>query len=209
MTDESPLSFLSSLDTDWHDLVSQVGICRLALRTELTPYEFLLDAIAHQHVHGRAAASLLRRLQEHFQGMPTPEELQACPAETLRLCGFSAHKSAALRDVAQHVLMGKIPDKAQARDMTDRALIDQLTQIRGIGRWTVEMLLMFNLARPDILPVGDFGVREGYRKLKRLSMQPKPAELTRLGLAWSPYRSTASWYLWQATQILPNPEAPS
>ena len=208
-TEVTPQSFLASLDADWSHLVNQVGACRLALRTELTPFEFLLDAIAHQHVHGRAAASLLRRLQKHFHGMPSPEALGHCPPELLRQCGFSTNKSAALIDLAQHALSGQVPDRQQALAMSDSVLIKQLTGIRGVGPWTVDMLLMFNLARPDILPIGDFGVREGYRKLRRLAVQPKPAELKQQGLAWSPYRSAASWYLWQATQILSNPDVAS
>ena len=103
-----------------------------------------------------------------------------------------------IRGIAEGTLDGVVPDRSAALAMTDEELISRLVSLRGIGRWTVEMFLIFTLERPDVLPTGDFGVREGWRVMKSLSKQPLPKELSKIGLAWSPYRSTATWYLWQA-----------
>ena len=110
-------------------------------------------------------------------------------------------KTLAIRDVALKRLEGVVPTRRQAQKLSDDELIERLTTIRGVGRWTVEMLLMFNLGRPDILPVDDFGVREGWRVLKKLQAQPKPKELKVIGEAWSPHRSAAAWYLWRASEL--------
>ena len=108
---------------------------------------------------------------------------------------------AKLYGIAEGQLSGLVPDRAEADTLSDAELIERLTALRGVGRWTVEMLLLFTLARPDVLPVGDFGVREGWRLLKSLPEQPRPAELARLGEAWSPWRTTAAWYLWRAVDL--------
>ena len=165
--------------------------------TEL--YPALLSAVAHQQLHARAAQAMLGRLQGLSSGaMPAPDVLLALPDEVLRGCGFSAGKSAALRDVAAKAANGTIPSRARALRLADETLIERLTTIRGVGRWTVEMLLIFTLRRPDVLPVDDFGVREGYRRLHGLEAQPKPRALAALGEAFAPYRSTAALYFWKA-----------
>ncbi len=116
----------------------------------------------------------------------------------MRECGFSGSKAAAIRSICEHAASGAVPSAAEAAALDDETLIARLLPIRGVGRWTVEMLLIFTLGRPDVLPVGDFGVREGWRVIKRLAVQPKPRELAATGAAWSPWRSTAAWYLWRA-----------
>jgi DNA-3-methyladenine glycosylase II len=137
----------------------------------------------------------------------------------LRGCGFSGSKIAAIRDIAARRLDGTVPDHETAALLEDGALIERLTTIRGVGRWTVEMLLIFTFGRPDILPVDDFGVREGWRCIQNLAVQPRPKALAALGEAWAPYRSTAAWYLWRAadegklvkkpkTIAIPAPETP-
>jgi DNA-3-methyladenine glycosylase II len=115
----------------------------------------------------------------------------------LRNCGFSASKIATLQGIAQATLDGVVPDYASARAMEDEALIERLVSLRGVGRWTVEMLLIYSLERPDILPADDFGVREGYRRLKGLGAQPNRRQMAAIGQAWSPYRTVAAWYLWR------------
>ena len=163
------------------------------------PYHALLSAVAHQQLHARAAEAIFGRLKLACGALlPEPHVLLALPAETLRACGFSANKAAALRDVATKAADGTIPTRAQALRLADEELIARLTTIRGVGRWTVEMLLIFTLRRPDVLPVDDFGIREGYRRLHGLEAQPKPRELAQTGLAFAPYRSTAALYLWKA-----------
>jgi DNA-3-methyladenine glycosylase II len=116
----------------------------------------------------------------------------------LRACGFSQAKTATILGIAQAARAGTIPSRQEAEALSDEALIARLVALRGVGRWTVEMLLMFTLGRPDILPIDDFGVREGWRVLKGLEARPMPKALAAAGAAWSPYRSTAAWYLWRA-----------
>ena len=124
----------------------------------------------------------------------------ATAENALRGCGFSAGKIAAIRDICAKTLDGTVPTRRQSHRLSDDALIERLTTIRGVGRWTVEMLLIFTLGRPDVLPVDDFGVREGYRVLHGLDAQPKPKQLGEIGVAWAPYRSLATWYLYRAAE---------
>ena len=191
-----------SADRRWAALIARVGPPRLGIDRARGPYEALMRAVAHQQLHGRAAEAILGRFAAlGADAFPTPEEVLALPEHPMRGCGFSAAKTAALRDIAAHAANGIVPTRHAARRLSDAALIERLTQIRGVGRWTVEMLLIFTLARPDILPVDDFGVREGYRLLHGLEAQPKPKALAELGSAWAPFRSTASWYLWRAAEL--------
>lgn len=128
---------------------------------------------------------------------PTPEQLLACEFEVLRSCGFSGSKIATLQGIAQGALEGLVPDRSNALAMSDDELIERLTRLRGVGRWTVEMLLIYTLERMDILPADDFGVRDGYRRLKGLEQQPSRKQMVDIGQAWSPYRTVAAWYLWR------------
>ncbi|MGH7044647.1 MAG: DNA-3-methyladenine glycosylase family protein [Acetobacteraceae bacterium] len=193
-----------SADPRWAGLIARIGPPRLAIDRGRSPYEALLRAIAHQQLHGRAAEAILGRFAALGSGvtaLPEPREVLALPEAQLRGCGFSGAKIAALRDIAAHAEAGTVPTRRAATRLSDAALIERLTAIRGVGRWTVEMLLIFTLGRPDILPVDDFGVREGYRLLHGLAAQPKPRGLTELGGAWAPFRSTAAWYLWRAAEL--------
>ena len=183
-------------------VIRQVGAMTLKpLRRE--PYEALVRAIAHQQVHGRAAEAMLNRLIALFPGQDFPhaEGVLALPEDALRGCGFSGAKQAAIRDIALKSVGGLVPSRAAAARLSDEELIQRLVALRGVGRWTVEMLLIFTLGRPDILPVDDFGVREGYRLAAGLEAQPKPKALAEIGLAWAPYRSAAAWYLWRAADL--------
>ncbi len=179
-------------------LIRRVGPCRIETDRQ-SPYEALVRAIAHQQLHGKAARTITARFVALGSGtFPTPGEVLSFGDAAMRACGFSAAKIAAIRDIALNAERGLVPTRRQASRMSDARLIERLTEIRGVGRWTVEMLLMFTLARPDILPVDDFGVREGYRLLYDLPEQPKPRELAAIGEAWSPHRTAAAWYLWRA-----------
>jgi DNA-3-methyladenine glycosylase II len=180
-------------------VLREVGPCTLEV-TVREPYEALVRAIAHQQVHGRAAEAILGRfLALHpGPGFPPPAWVLDQPAEALRGCGFSQSKVAAIRDIAEKAVGGLVPARAACARLPDEALIERLSAIRGVGRWTVEMLLIFTLGRPDVLPVDDFGVREGWKAAAGLEEQPKPKALAALGEAWSPFRSTAAWYLWRA-----------
>ncbi len=173
------------------------------------PYEALLSAVAHQQLHAKAALSILGRLKAHYDGdWPAPAALLAMPDIALRACGFSGAKILALRDIAARALDGTIPTRARARRLSDAALIQRLTALRGVGQWTVEMLLISNLRRPDVFPVDDFGVREGYRRIHGLEAQPKPKALAALAQVYAPYRSTAALYLWRAADTLKPPKLP-
>jgi DNA-3-methyladenine glycosylase II len=191
-----------SQDTRFAALISRVGPPRLDIQRQRSPYEALVRAIAHQQLHGRAAEAILGRFSALFPGdeFPMPDAVMATAETALRGCGFSGSKIAAIRDICAKALDGTIPSRRQSQRLDDEALIERLTSIRGVGRWTVEMLLIFTLGRPDVLPVDDFGVREGYRVLHELDVQPKPKALAEIGVAWSPHRSLATWYLYRAAE---------
>jgi DNA-3-methyladenine glycosylase II len=191
-------TYLSGLDADWAALVASVGPCTHLPRPEREPYEALMRAVAYQQLHTRAGDAILGRLLTLNDGiMPTPLQLLALDQETLRSCGFSVRKIGTLRGIAAGALDGTVPCRAAAERMADDELLRRLTSLRGIGRWTVEMLLIYTLERPDILPIDDFGVRDGYRRLKRLGQVPTPRQLQQLGETWQPYRTIAAWYLWR------------
>jgi DNA-3-methyladenine glycosylase II len=198
----APAPSLADLDPEFAALMARVGPCRLARRPENDPYQALLRAVTYQQLHGRAAAAIYARLLALFPGHPCPPPalLLDCPTPLLRGCGLSAAKVLAVKDIAAKALDGIVPDAAAAQRMSDDSLIDCLTTLRGVGRWTVEMMLIFALGRPDILPVDDFAVRQGYRKWQGLDQAPSPKRLAEIGRAWSPHRSTAAWYLWRASE---------
>jgi DNA-3-methyladenine glycosylase II len=180
-------------------IIRQIGPCTLepVLRE---PYEALVRAIAHQQVHGKAAEAILGRFLALHPGhaFPPPEAVLAMEVEAMRGCGFSGAKVAAIRDIAEKAAGGLVPTREACARFDDAALIERLVAIRGVGRWTVEMLLIFTLGRPDVLPVDDFGVREGWKVAAGLEAQPKPKALAEIGAAWAPWRSIAAWYLWRA-----------
>jgi DNA-3-methyladenine glycosylase II len=195
---------LRRVDPAFAALIDQVGRCTLRPDRTQQPYEALVRAVAHQQLNGQAARRILERFLALYPGetFPSPAMLLASSDEALRKVGFSAAKVAAIRAIAAHTASGLVPDRRTAARLDDETLIARLTAIRGVGRWTVEMLLIFVLGRPDVLPVDDFGVREGYRRLYRLPEQPRPRELAAIGEAWAPFRSAAAWYLWRAVETL-------
>ncbi len=190
---------LAALDQDWARHIETVGACRHETKPDWEPYEALVRAIAHQQLHARAAEAILGRLLALYPGtpFPSPDQLLATDPDLQRSCGFSAAKLATIRAIAQATREGIVPGRAEALQMDDASLIACLTSLRGIGRWTVEMFLIYSLARADILPVDDYGVREGYRRLKRLEKLPTPRQMREIGASWSPYRTVAAWYLWR------------
>lgn len=191
--------YLAALDDDWQRHISAVGPCLHQPHPARDPYESLVRAIAYQQLHAKAGDAIVGRLVGLFPGQsfPRPEQILASDFEQMRSCGFSAGKIATLQGIAQATLDGVVPDYTTALAMDDEALIERLTSLRGVGRWTVEMLLIYSLERMDILPADDFGVREGYRRLKQLEVQPTRKQMIDIGLAWQPYRTVAAWYLWR------------
>ena len=192
------LTHLSAADPALATLISRIGPCSLA-PTPREPYEALVRAIAHQQLHARAAEAILGRLLAlHSNALLDPDAVEGLDDAALRTCGFSGSKVRAIRDICARSRDGLVPSATEAAALQDSELIERLVAIRGVGRWTVEMLLIFTLGRPDVLPVDDFGVREGWRLIKGLDAQPRPRELAAIGEAWAPWRSTAAWYLWRA-----------
>jgi DNA-3-methyladenine glycosylase II len=168
-----------------------------------SPYQALLQAVAHQQLTGNAARTILGRFCALYEGnrYPLPDELVATPDELLRAAGFSRAKTASLKDIAAKTLDGTIPERHALVRLSDEAIIDRLTEARGVGRWTAEMFLMFTLGRPDVLPVDDYGIQNGYRLAYGKRRLPKPQILAAFGERWAPYRTTASWYLWRAVEF--------
>jgi DNA-3-methyladenine glycosylase II len=181
-------------------LIRAHGDCELLPDKRRSPFEALVRAVAHQQLNGTAANAILKRFRALFPGVrfPRPEQLAAISDESLRAVGFSRAKTAALRDIAEKTLSGIVPSTRAIQRMSDDEIVERLTQVRGVGRWTVEMLLIFKLGRADVLPVDDFGVRNGYRLAFGLPELPRPKEMFAFGERWRPHRSTASWYLWRA-----------
>jgi DNA-3-methyladenine glycosylase II len=184
-------------------------------RLEQTPFEVLARAIAHQQLHATAANSILTRFVALFQGalFPLPQLVIDTDAARLRAVGFSHAKIAALKDLAAKALAGVVPNRAALDQLSDEQIIERLTEVRGIGRWTVEMMLMFHMQRPDVLPVDDFGIRNGFRLAYGLKGMPTPKALAEYGVRWKPYRTIAAWYLWRASDLakqnlLPKPAHP-
>lgn len=192
-------TFLARIDADWARLVEQVGPYAPQFTPAYAPYAALIRAITHQQLQTRVANLILGRFLACFSGeeFPAPAAILALDPGVLRACGLSQAKVVAIRGVAEAALGGRVPTRAQALVASDMDLIERLTCLRGIGRWTVEMFLLENLQRPDVLPADDFGVRQGYRRLKGLEAAPSAVQLRRIGQAWQPYRSAAAWYLWR------------
>jgi DNA-3-methyladenine glycosylase II len=192
-------------------LMNRVGPFTLTLSSQLSPFEALSESIVYQQIHGKAAEAILNRLKSHYGSVhPQPEQLLATPEEILRAAGLSANKQKALRDLAAKTLDNTVPTLAQIRRMEDREIIERLVEVRGVGQWTVEMLLIFRLGRPNVLPVTDYGIRKGFAlTFQRLSPAkkvepsdlPKPDVILKRGKRWQPWSSVASWYLWRACDL--------
>lgn len=182
--------------------IESIGAFRLGREKQATMdvYAVLAKAIVSQQLSGKAAATIYGRLCDLFpaaRGGPRPEQILAASDAALRSAGLSRAKTLALRDLAEKSLAGAIPTLAAARRLDDEALIERLTAVRGIGRWTAEMFLIFRLGRPDVLPVDDYGVRKGFALAFGQAELPSPRDLREHGLRWAPWRTVASWYLWR------------
>ncbi len=181
-------------------LIKVHGPCTLEPELSRSPFESLVTAVAHQQLNGTAAETILGRFRALFprKRFPTAAQLATVTDESLRGVGFSWAKIAAIRDIAAKTLDGTVPTSRAIRALPDEEIIERLTAVRGVGRWTVEMLLIFKLGRPDVLPIDDFGVRNGYRIAFGLPEMPKPKELLAYGERWRPHATTAAWFLWRA-----------
>jgi DNA-3-methyladenine glycosylase II len=184
-------------------LIKAAGPCRMNYREQHAPFEALARAIAHQQLHGVAAERILARFVALFEppAFPSPHHVLGAHVDHLRGVGFSFAKVAALKDLAAKTLDGTVPAHAELERLSDLQIIERICSVRGIGRWTVEMMLMFRLKRPDVLPVDDFGVRNGFRLAYGLKRMPTPRALAAFGECWKPHRSIAAWYLWRAVDL--------
>ena len=191
---------LSKRDPVLRRLIREHGKCALAPEKRRSPFQSLVQAVAHQQLNGTAANTILTRFKKLFPGrkFPRPEDLAKVTDSQIRACGFSFAKIKSIRDIAEKTLSGVVPSSRQIVKLPDDEIIARLTEVRGVGRWTVEMLLIFQLGRPDVLPADDFGVRTGFRVAYKKRDLPKPKELLAFGEKWKPHRTTAAWYLWCA-----------
>jgi len=166
----------------------------------IRPFDALAESIAYQQLSGKAAATICGRVRALYPRRKylDPEQILVTPDDTLRLAGLSRNKIAALKDLAAKTIDGTVPSSRAFARMSDEEIIARLITVRGIGRWTVEMLLLFDLGRPDVWPVDDYGVRKGFAKTFGRRKLPTPKELMKFGEKWRPYRSVAAWYFWRA-----------
>ena len=179
-------------------IISRIGPCTIEIDTLRTPFQSLVSAVAHQQLHGKAAATILKRFRALFGNrMPSPEKLATVDDTALRACGFSFSKIAALRDLAAKTIEGIVPGSMLIAKLPDDEIIERLTAVRGVGKWTVQMLLIFKLGRPDVLPADDFGVRAGFQQAFALDEVPTPKQVLDYGECWRPHATTAAWYLWR------------
>lgn len=196
---KAAVEYLTEADSTLGRLIAQIGQYGLELRTDLNTFQALFRSIVYQQLSGHAAKSILNRVLDlHDGNFPTPAQIILVSDETLRSCGLSRSKIRAANDLAQKTEKNLLPDETAIQSMSDDELVDAFTSVFGIGRWTVEMLLIFHLGRPDILPGNDLGIRRGFKVAYSLPEMPTPGELMKHGDIWRPYRSVASWYLWRA-----------
>ncbi len=200
------LAHLRDRDPELGRLIDTVGRFELELTGEETTFGALAEAIVYQQLSPRAAATIFGRFCALFPGAPacpTPEQVLTVSAEDLRGAGLSGAKQRALADLARLTVAGEVPTLDEARRMDDEAIIQRLVAVRGIGRWTAEMFLIFSLGRPDVLPADDYGLRRGFQSAFRTEGVPARAEVSARGERWAPYRTVASWYLWRALEVAP------
>lgn len=196
------VSALKGADPKLGRMIDRIGPYCLRDQSALTPFQALLRSIVYQQLSGKAAGSIHDRLKALFPGKrPTAKRLLALSDQALRGAGLSRGKVLAVRDLAGRCVEGTVATRVRLKKMEDEEIINHLIQVRGIGRWTVEMLLIFNLGRPDVLPVDDLGVRRGFMHTFGGNSLPDANRMLNRGKLWRPYRSVASWYLWRASEL--------
>lgn len=192
------VTHLKKADPVLRAIIERIGPCKM----EYGPPEFhsLAEAIVYQQLNGKAAVTIFKRFTDLAGDPVTPSGILKLTPEQMRAVGLSKQKSSYLFDMAQRTQRGEL-DFARLGEMSDEDVIKHLTQVKGVGVWTAHMFLMFTLRRPNILPVGDFGVQMAIRKLYRKRKMPKPADMEKIARAWEPYRSIACWYLWRSLDV--------
>jgi len=200
---DQAIEHLKKRDRHLKKLIEKVGPFTARPDLELGSFEHLLKAIVYQQLTGKAAATIHGRVLALLDSAkPMPRQLIALPDPSLRAAGLSGSKVSYVKDLAQKALAGQVPTNVEMEEMTDEEIIEKLTSIKGIGRWSVEMLLIFHLGRLDVLPVADYGVRKGFAFLYGHEELPTPKALTQYAEVWKPYRSIGSWYMWRAAELM-------
>jgi DNA-3-methyladenine glycosylase II len=194
------MSHLSSKDEKLAELILATAKFEKDLDAAQSPYEALMESIAYQSISGKAAATIFARVKALGSNgrAPTPEEMLKLRKSALRKAGLSGAKILAMKDLARKTIEGIVPSLDAANKMSDDELVERLVSVRGIGAWTVEMFLIFNLGRPDVLPIHDLGVKKGWSVAYGKKHMPTPKQLLAFGERWRPYRTIASWYMWRA-----------
>jgi DNA-3-methyladenine glycosylase II len=194
------IAHLRASDARLAALIDRIGPFRLELKPADSLFEAMLRSIIYQQLHGKAAATIHGRVQAELarSGGTTPEALTKASDAALRGAGLSRNKLLAVRDLAAKCREGTVPSLKETHQLSDDELVARLTEVRGIGPWTVHMLLIFYLGRPDVMPTGDFAIRLGFKKLCHKRHDPKPEAILKHARRWQPYRSVASWYLWRS-----------
>src|SRR2546421_7003371 len=200
MNHEEAHYHLSASDKRLAALIARSQRYNIEPNLKVRPFDALAESIAYQQLSGKAAATIWKRVRAVFpkRKFLDPKLVLETPDEKLRAAGLSRSKVAALKDLAAKTIEGTVPTGRALAKMTDDEIIERLITVRGIGRWTAEMLLLFDLARPDVWPVHDYGVRKGFAKIFGKRKLPTPKQLLKLGEKWRPYRSVAAWYFWRA-----------
>jgi len=208
-----PLSFdlsiaeahIRTADPKLAAMIDLHGPCRIDPDGLMSPFAALVRSIAYQQLTGKAAATIHGRVLTLYRPRrhPRPEDVLATADDRLRGAGLSRAKILAVKDLAAKTLDGTVPTIARLKRLDDEEIVERLSSVRGVGRWTVEMLLIFRLGRPDVLPATDYGVRKGFQRTFRTRGLPTPAQVLKRGERWRPYRSIASWYLWRSLEKPP------
>lgn len=187
-------------DPELAAVIERVGSYALEMHETGSLFEAMLRSVVYQQLHGKAAASILTRVRAELErhGGVTPEAATRASDKLLRAAGLSQNKLLAIRDLAARCRDGTVPTFGEAQDLNDNELIERLTIVRGIGPWTVHMLMIFHLGRPDVMPTGDFAIRLAFKKIYRKRKDPTPDLIVKHARRWQPYRSIASWYLWRS-----------
>ena len=194
------IAHLKAADPALAAIIDTIGPFRMQLKVSRSLFGSLAEAIVYQQLSNKAAATIYGRVEALYPDAPdgfTPRHILKTPDEALRGCGLSRAKVLAVQDLARRVEDGELPTLDVAQDIPDAELVERLVTVRGIGRWSAEMFLMFRLGRPDVLPLDDYSLRKAYAKAFRKRALPSPKALEKAGQKWRPYRTVASWYLWR------------
>jgi len=203
MNHERAHKHLAATDPRMAALIARSLRYNIIPSVSMRPFDALAESIAYQQLSGKAAATIWSRVRALYPEKKylDPKLILATPDEKLRAAGLSRSKVAALKDLAAKTVDGTVPSARQLAKMSDEEIIARLITVRGVGRWTAEMLLLFDLGRPDVWPVHDYGVQKGFAKTFGKRKLPTPKQLLKLGEKWRPYRSLAAWYFWRALDV--------